>query len=627
MEVVLHQSVVQSSVLDNYLPPYRSLLTPHLKYDYRLHRNIELTVDEIHTYHNIIHPEPTKTHKIKMKYRSLLTDTKKKLFNSDLFSLNSTTATTNLLTKPRPPFIKRTFQDLPQEVLESILSHLQDDQKTLVNCLYVSKTFNAAAKRSLYYNPYLTSTYRVGQFVTTLQHNNDLGKLVKVLDLSKLVPGWDFHDNNDDIDIFRLVFNTDLENLEELLNHASYKDTPSVDTPPIASWRDWKYRDSPLYGRRPSANKAPILSRQMTNSTLVSNGSSANSSSKFKYQNKSRSNSDATLVRPTGEFYDMYRNFDTMLFDSSDLQSSSSSSNGIINNIQSRKSRHLRKMRQFFHKQRSNHRDPRSQLDTSKPAPVLDLKQTERKPYYEPFTESHPLTNKFLNKYAVTKDLPIGYIIHLLYLCPNIVELNLSNLSISSDFRIVPNDFKLTPRQFNYDESYEKSTNDYFIQSLIPSIKETDELSNLNEEDFIPHYRAKSLKHLSRMELSTNFVFLSDVGIANLDYNNKRLPYKSVKLTTMDVIESFSSLPYLSKLNLNNCIWVDKRAVLKFLDLYRRSKNNLEVDLIDSGMIRNSNWGIQGTVKDLANVFKSEKKSIKLWEEMYSLIHHIGENY
>lgn len=597
-----------------YLPPYRSLLTPHLKYDYRLHQNIELTSDEIH--HHFIDEQysDTKTNKIKMKYKSLLTDTKKKLFNSDLFSLSSTS-------RYVVPIVIRNFHDLPEEIIESILWNLRDDQKTLVNCLYVNKTFNNAVKRSLYFNPQFTSTYRVGQFITSLQQNDHIASYVKILNLSQLVPGLEFQEN-DELDILQLVFNTDLDSLEELLNSSS---TPSFDNPPKASWRDWKYRDNPLYGRRPSSISPPALSRQITNSTLVSNSSSSGNS-KFKYQHKSRSNSDATLVRPTGEFYEMYRNFDTLLFSpfsSSNSSSSSSTATSISNSLKNRKS--MNKIKRFFKKSNRNHTRSHSECSISnRQSFTLDLKLSTRKPYYEPFTEPHPLTNKFLSKYSVTKDLPMGYIVHLLILCTNISELNLSNLSLSSDFRIVPNDFKLRSRQLNYDETYERSKNGYFIQSLIPSIKESDE--DPSNAHFQAHYKSKNLKQISRLELSQNLVFLSDIGISNVDHHSKRRMYKSVKLTTMDIIESFNNLPMLKKLNLNNCIWLDKRAVLKFLDLYHHKKT-LQIDFVNSGMIKNSNWGIRGEIKDLVSVFKNEERLIRNWESMFTLIHRIGENY
>ena len=48
-----------------------------------------------------------------------------------------------------------------------------------------------------------------------------------------------------------------------------------------------------------------------------------------------------------------------------------------------------------------------------------------------------PYTNKFLLKYAHLHDLPMGYVLHLLTLCTNLKHLNLSNVTISSDFEIL----------------------------------------------------------------------------------------------------------------------------------------------------------------------------------------------
>ena len=49
---------------------------------------------------------------------------------------------------------------------------------------------------------------------------------------------------------------------------------------------------------------------------------------------------------------------------------------------------------------------------------------------------SHPLMNKFLLGYAAFNDIPVGYVIHLVRLCPNMVSLSLGNLSLSTDYQI-----------------------------------------------------------------------------------------------------------------------------------------------------------------------------------------------
>lgn len=49
---------------------------------------------------------------------------------------------------------------------------------------------------------------------------------------------------------------------------------------------------------------------------------------------------------------------------------------------------------------------------------------------------THPKINRFLLDYASSRDIPIGYLIHLINLCPNLRSLNLENLSISPDYRV-----------------------------------------------------------------------------------------------------------------------------------------------------------------------------------------------
>lgn len=59
--------------------------------------------------------------------------------------------------------------------------------------------------------------------------------------------------------------------------------------------------------------------------------------------------------------------------------------------------------------------------------------------------------------YSASKDLPIGYILHLISLCPNIISLNLGNLSLSTDYEI-SRSMMYKFRTFDLMDNYPKET-------------------------------------------------------------------------------------------------------------------------------------------------------------------------
>ncbi|CAN6621228.1 hypothetical protein TRVA0_008S01948 [Trichomonascus vanleenenianus] len=91
---------------------------------------------------------------------------------------------------------------LPPEILEIIAGYL--GPLDILRLFYTSKRMNECVTGFLYDRPYLTSTYRVAQFVTTVTGNAELAGMTKTLDFSRI------------------------ENGER------------HNAPPLAGWRDWK---------------------------------------------------------------------------------------------------------------------------------------------------------------------------------------------------------------------------------------------------------------------------------------------------------------------------------------------------------------------------------------------------
>lgn len=117
--------------------------------------------------------------------------------------------TSSIISRKRKYYYEHpTFALLPSEILGEIFSYL--DQPTLLSLVKVSRRMVEEAANGLYCQPSFASTYRFAQFVTIVSKNPVLARMVRVLDLSKLGGCVE-----DDV--------------------------------PLAGWREWKYRDSPLH--------------------------------------------------------------------------------------------------------------------------------------------------------------------------------------------------------------------------------------------------------------------------------------------------------------------------------------------------------------------------------------------
>lgn len=114
--------------------------------------------------------------------------------------------------QPQGPFPQAALENLPFEIKDQILSYLP--RADLYNLLLTSSSLtwlNEAITIKIYHKPELPTTYRFAQFVTTVSHSKRYADMVKILD----IPG--------------------------LYNAMS----------DLASWREWKYRNQPLYAAQP----------------------------------------------------------------------------------------------------------------------------------------------------------------------------------------------------------------------------------------------------------------------------------------------------------------------------------------------------------------------------------------
>lgn len=506
--------------------------------------------------------------KSKFSYRSLISpDNKVKRFlnrlDADSFSIFSLKSSSH-------NFQLATIKDLPLEILKLVLSYV-DDYKTLVRCLYVNKQFYKSSKFIVYESPFLTSTYRVAQLITTLRQHPENGELIKDLNLSRLEPGTlqsieDGHDQPSPLDNDTDSVNT--ENEDSFPNNLEYAH---------ASWRDWKYRGDPLYGS--SMLNSYNLSKSKSSTSV--NSLSTVSSIKVRFLKQIKSNAESF----NEDFNTKFKNFGSKLV------------------LKFQKSKHV-----AAKKKNLDHQEPnklkRKLGDTTinndqnglmKTNSIKQVKINFQDPKNQPFVEGHPYTNKFLLKYSSSKDLPIGYVLYFLDLCPNLTKLNLSKISLSTDFKIVYE----TP-QFRIPS---------LVENVLPFNDDSTNIDGSSEKKLLPLY-------------------LSD---ANVYFNGKTFQNQFIKLYESDIILKLSQLSKLTELNLSSISWLN----FKVLRIFRKNSNSLNnqssnlktINLSNSGMIRGLNWAFEfNDIEDFKTYFANDVEP-ELKDERSNIMRNVGMNY
>ncbi|CCF58465.1 hypothetical protein KAFR_0E03130 [Kazachstania africana CBS 2517] len=525
---------------------------------------------------------------LKKKYKSLISTSSKKLknkfYNDDAFSIFS-----NRSHSKHPIIVERyaELNDLPIEIINYIMSFIEDD-KILIYCLYVSKKFYAAAKPNLYSILHFTSTYRVAQFVTSLRLHPENGNYVKYLDLSDLKNGL----------ILRESKNKTIVNADDAVEEDDDNDEPLKELA-YASWRDWRFRNDPLYS-------SPILN--CYNLKKVSSRSSSVSSASTTFE----SNLNIKRLRSNSSVSSFTSNI------MSSIQPSHSNANMLlpkidsITNDKSNRGGHSSQNSKWFrlklgYKNRAKSNALKLETDDLGPTDidhnrVVTFKETERE---RPFKTKHPYTNKFLLKYAQYRDLPLGYILHILKLCPNLVGLNLSNLSLYTDFKVTHNVSNTINRQFST-----------LIADSTPTVELENKEDNLDvvyltdsSKIYEPSENKRTVSSSSQLGfsnanswISTNAAFIPtknwplpiDSNTKLRGSQNKRTDYELTKVQTMEI---FQHLSCLTELKINNVVWCTQSMIKSFiLDTFVKSRYNVDLSFEKSGMNRNFVWSCKGNL-------------------------------
>lgn len=543
-------STTTTTLLDVYrrhLPPYRLLLNPSLQYDYQTHRFVQLSPTDIVALsqalettgnHTLLFLTLNLAHKPKlglMKYRLLLSDVGRSLSRigrrptlASTTTASSTAAASTTTLAPPVPPLPASFLELPAELTEYIV-YLVDDAPLWRNCMDCCKQLYAVAKPYYYQHLQFTLTYRLAQFVTYLRVNPRVGDFVELIDLSHIAPG------------------IDPEELDSILSLAEGVLFLEALARARAGWRDWKFANNPLYSR-PSVPVAPpsltLLTKTVSNDTTVTLSLATLRSFRF-FKRRKRSR----LAPPVPQLSMLSNNNNTTTNNSSGTTSSSSL-------------------------------EPRR-----RPQPVvLDLRQRRR--------GSHPTINKYLVDYATSKDVPAGYIIHLLNLCPNLVSLNLGNLSISPDYEVAPQRAALKYQTFDTMNNCNKYVAPHLeMLNGLPDIPRAANAANFVNDSSCAllirtQLRPRYMSLLTPMPLSHDAmycqrgdgrVFLSDLSVKALNRDHLVLVPELEVLTTLADYgrRTTNRMRYV---NLSLMVWLNKLLVSDFLRQFVASADLEEVD-------------------------------------------------
>lgn len=418
--------------------------------------------------------------------------TRGKLYKS-LISLPGKKATDHRNNNSKKGGKFRKWRKLPPEIVSRILSKLDNekDQQTLVECLVVSKRFYHAAKEVLYCRPHFTSTYRVAQFVTCLKQNEENGLMVRKLDLSKLRSG-------------------------ELTEFGG-------------SWRDWQARYA--------------VSRKCIHRSSVSLGTfenSNNNSDNYYWCSDSRGHrSNSSLSN-------------------SSSHSSRSSSGGSSGRESSGLGEIQGKWTSLWAKLKRNGQKHKKNTATTPPSTTMSSLNSHKRSssvttVCTVSTVGTAPTNKNSSSaYASYKDLPLGHLLHLLCLCKNVTEVDLSHLILSADFEL-PSSGQPQPK------------------SMIPGVSAEPRAVYLTD--------------------STN-----PWDISNNSYRNEQL----TKLNPDIIFEILLERPFIRQLRMDNIVWVRQSMVSNYvLRAFNSYRENQMLSFNRSGLHRHLAWTCQAPIIDL----------------------------
>lgn len=612
---------------NSYLPPYRSLINPSRGYDYRSHRYFDA--------------RSRGDSKLLSKYKSLIitpiSNTTHRIRDaaSDGFSIKSHRSKHS---QCRPNL---GILDLPQEVLIGVFQILRrTDLAGLVCSLYVCKDFYQVAKVALYEDPYITSGFRLGQFVQAINMSDDLALMVQRIDLSRIRVGVDLTEEEMVKFSSNIVFGSCGGQYDESLMQGGGRNI-------YAGWRDFKYRFDATYGNLAhrslvstsfvpshflpaSFTRPPIYSPALSLSGRKGSVSTHQSYSSLSMYSRASSDSLGSLF----SLYEGGRRSSGVPGSPAAVHANAEVAGGVDGAVGSealgepyggvgaaawgttgelqkpgffnsmglfmratfggrKRTRRARKARKaqkraqrgqkraqrLGQKNYANHSFPvarpsrvsRCSLSLRRKLGLIPAGETSKNPLQSPFGTPHPLQSDSLKQFCFARDIPIGYILHILDQCKNLRSINLSGIAWTVDFQM--DDFQY------FDWELARG----LVRSHDPTAGQYEYRSMLLESDIREEKRRRE-RELAPYRIDKP-IFWSDT-VREINFNDPGL-----HSLTIDAIWPFIlQLKQLERVCLKNCVWLTKETV-RDLVFDSCSRHTLrQIDCTDSGLARNSGW-------------------------------------
>ena len=294
-------------------------------------------------------------------------------------------------------------------IMDKIISNfdplVKEDKKFLLtSALTLNKDIHKIVERHLYSKVSFESTYKLAQFLATLKNSKrEYMKGLKNYRLSDYVVSIDLSSLKSGSDLYKKYYGKHLSNED------------SFDEMSLATWRDWRMKDSFLYGDKMRTVPSSLRKRAISTTSIVTVCTTS-----------STTNNNEETTRTKKEIKKRKMNFSF-----------------------------IKKKIQFKKKNKSNktatlntQQEQYNNSNNGKFSPQHKMQKISESP--APVVIKHPLINFHLLKYKDNRDIPIGFIIHFLKLCNNLKYLNLDRLSISEDFLLLEN--KIHSKNMNIKE-------------------------------------------------------------------------------------------------------------------------------------------------------------------------------
>lgn len=232
------------------------------------------------------------------------------------------------------------------------------------------------------------------------------------------------------------------------------------------------------------------------------------------------------------------------------------------------------------------------------------------------------------------KDVPIGFLLHLVNLCPNLRSLNLARVSISQDYRleVFEKHHQWDLANVNYSNMAQQLRR--FIPPRASDSKTVDKTTPIRKYHSL--LSSKHYDYSSYRTMGDSTVYLSDLTIRSLeDSSNLKKVLPSALLSNLLQNWNFR----MNYINLSQMIWPTKDMIRKFIielieHIGRDNAKDYSVilDLTESGMLKHLLWA-----KEI-RLFESELVQKIINDELFTeveILHMreregratIGQNY